>query len=108
MADKKKTTRTWDSYVKEAQQPPFVLEVDDETTITIEAPTGDQVIEGERLYREGGSLVDSLRAVCGDSADDVIALVRQAPAGAMNQLMIDLMDHFGMAEALQGEASSRT
>jgi hypothetical protein len=104
----KKVTRTWDSYVKEASRPPFVLVVDPDTSVTIEAPTGDQVIRMEEMFRTEGSVTDALRLICGDAGEKVIELVREAPAGAMNQLMSDIMDHFNFGEALSGEAPSRT
>jgi hypothetical protein len=109
MADKpKKVTRTWDSYVKEAAQPPFVIVVDDETSITVNAPTGDQIIEGEAMFRADASASDALKVVCGDAADAVLELCRPAPAGAMNQLLTDIMEHFNFGASMSGETPSRT
>lgn len=108
MPKPKKVTRRWDAYVNEAKQPPFELVVDDDKTITITAPTGGQIIDAEKTYREGGGIADAITTVCGDAADDVLKVVRDAPASAMNQLLLDLMDHFKVAEAMQGEVDSRT
>lgn len=86
--------KTWDSYVKEAELPQFELPVDDDTTYYIDAPTGGQVIEAQRLAAVG-DLEAQLRVICGDAADDILPLIKSAPAGAMKEFLTDVMEHFG-------------
>lgn len=103
MSKPNKARRRWDTYVQEAAKPPFELEVDDDTVITIEAPTGGQLIEAQRL-QASGDVEAQLRVICGDKAfPEVFPLIQAAPGGAMTALISDIMKHFGYDV---GEASA--
>ena len=91
---KKPAFKSWDQYVKEASKPPFEIPVDDENTITINEPTGAQVIEAQRLAATG-DVEAQLRCICGEAADEVVPLILGAPAGVMSALVVDIMRHFG-------------
>lgn len=105
MTKQPKTTRTWDQYVKEADHEPFILTVGDDE-IVIKTPTGEQVMEGQRLATTGGTLEDQLKVICGsDVAEQILPLAKAAPAGAINQLVLDIMEHFDISV---GEGPSPT
>lgn len=94
--------KRWDEYVTEAHIEPFQVPVDPNTTYLIEAPTGGAVIRAQELAAEG-NLEEQLRVICGDSADDILPLIKSAPAGVMGAFIEDVMAHFGYDS---GEASA--
>lgn len=95
--------KRWDEYVTEASHPDFEIPVDDERVIHIKAPTGEQVMASQRVITVGGDVEEQLRLICGDAADELLPLVKAAPAGVMNALVEDIMRHFGYDT---GEASA--
>lgn len=96
--------KTWDSYVKEASHPPFELPVSEDKVITIEAPTGGQLMEAQKLAATG-DVEAQLRVICGDASDEVIPLIKQAPGHVMGALITDIMEHFGYSTAGEALAS---
>lgn len=100
-----KKTYKWNEYVKEAEKPPLEIELPDGRTAKVEAPTGEQVAEAQELARVGAGVKDQIKVICGDASDDLLPLMMEAPAGAMNEFFEDVMKHFGMSP---GEATSRT
>lgn len=104
MSKDKKAFKRWDQYVTEASHPDFEIPVDDRV-IRVKAPTGGQVLDMQAAM-ETGSTEDQLRIICGDAADDVLPLVKAAPAGVMGALVTDIAEHFGFATG-ESPASSR-
>jgi hypothetical protein len=99
--------KRWDQYVAEAAHEDFLLPVSDEHTIRVRTPTGGQVIAMQRALAEGGDVEQQLRIICGDAADELLPLVKAAPAQVMNELVTDIMRHFGFDAATDaGEASA--
>lgn len=98
--------KRWDAYVAEASKPPFKIPVSDDRTIEIGAPTGGQVMDLQRAEQRG-DLEEMLRILCGDSADEVLELLRDAPAGVMMALLPDMTKHFGLDAPGELLASSR-
>lgn len=96
--------KTWDQYVKEAEKPPFVLHVSEDRKVEVPVPTGQQVIDAQRLA-ESGDIEKQLRTLCGPAEDEILELVKAAPGGAITALVTDIMAHFGYDV---GEGSSRT
>lgn len=97
--------KRWDEYVAEADHPDFEIPVDDERTIHIKAPTGEQVFAAGKAQADGDA-ESMLRLACGDAADEVLELVKAAPYGAMTALAGDIMRHFGFDTAGESSASS--
>lgn len=91
------TGKRWDQYVQEASKPPFVLQVSNDKTITINTPTAQQVLDSQKITADGGSLADQLRVVCGPAADEVLAVALDAPVPALVALIKDIMAHFDIA-----------
>ncbi|WP_027944028.1 hypothetical protein [Amycolatopsis taiwanensis] len=98
-------TYKYSRYVSEAQKDPFVLELEDGEQISISAPSGAVLLEIE----ESGSSRQRLELLTGDEYDRVYELMRDAPAGALNGLVADMADHFGLSAVPPGgsRASSR-
>ena len=78
--------KRWDQYVEEARHEPFQLPLSEEETITIEAPSGAQLIQWARAYRSQDAEA-MLIVICGEQwprIEQLLAQVRgaDAPAGA--------------------------
>jgi hypothetical protein len=90
------TRKRWDTYVQEATKPPFELEVTEDDVIYVQAPTGGQLIDAQRMAADG-DVEAQLRIICGDAADRVVPLIKGAPGDVMGRLISDIMEHFGYA-----------
>lgn len=86
-------THTWDTYVREAEIDPFVLEVSDDEKLTFDAPSGVALMRIMRGLREG-DLEAILVALTGDRWQRLEQLLGGAGHKAMPALTEDLMDHF--------------
>lgn len=75
----------------------YVLDVDVDTTLSIERPTGDQMFAAEEAMRSGSSK-DVLVALCGDQADEVLKLVGAEDAFVLRKFGEDVQKHFGLGE----------
>ena len=93
----KKSMHKWDSYVREAHVEPFVLEVDENKTISVENPTGVQTLRISQGLRAGDAEV-ILMGLTGDAYQEVRNLLGGAGHKAMASLIEDLMEHFGFYE----------
>ena len=97
MAAQPKTQfKTWDQFVADAQSDPYVLTHPD-GEITIEVPTGMQVIRLARGVRDGDDEA-VLAALTGYAWPKVKGLITTAPHGVVPALTETLMDHFGLYE----------
>jgi len=64
--------------------------------VTVTNPTGGAMFEIDRMQQTGNTNVEEmLRLIAGDAADELLALVRTGPAQAMNEIVQDIMQHFG-------------
>ncbi len=79
----------FDQYRQEAQIDPFVLEVDDERSITIPAPTTDALL---RLEEAGGTR-EKLTLLCGQAGPEVMDLLNDQPMHVMIAFLRDLAAH---------------
>lgn len=98
--DKGTTTYQWDKYVKEAQRPDFVLEVDDKTTIRVANPTGVQIMRVAQGLR-AGDMDLTLMGVAGDSYKAIMDLLGGAGFQALSPLLEDMLDHFDLYEDVE-------
>lgn len=93
-----KRFKTWDTYVKEAKRPPWVMPYGEGKKIVVENPTGGAMLDIAKMQSDGTADVEQmLRLIAGDAADDLLALLRTGPGEAMNAIMADIMQHFGYA-----------
>lgn len=94
------TTRTWDSYVSEADRPDFILKVSDEKEIHISNPTGIQVMRLGEATRSGDP--DAiLAALTGDAWMEIRELIGHAGSKAVDSLLEDLMEHFDLFDEVE-------
>ncbi len=90
-------TYDFDSYLREAQPLPFVLNGPD-GQISIDPPTADVMLR----FEEAPTSRRRLQVLCGDKWDDVFALLRDRPAGVMLKLTVDMIRHFNLGEVPEG------
>lgn len=91
-------TFKFDQYLREADKPPFVLEISEDETIEIPAPDGDTVMAIE----ESRSSRTNLELLAGEHSERVLELVGSAPASVMIGLVQDMSKHFGLFAAAPG------
>jgi hypothetical protein len=94
---KTQQTARWDQYVEEARIEPFRLEVSDDETLVIEAPTGVSLMRIMRGLREG-DLEAILIGLTGEQWPRLEELMGGVGHKAMPKLTEDLMDHFELYE----------
>lgn len=82
-------------YKKKVQGDPFVFDISTDESITINRPSGDQVLDAEAAMRDGDSR-EVIRALCGDVAADVLAVVGPLDAAVLKSFSTDLQEHFGL------------
>ena len=87
----------WDDYAREAEVAPFVLRVSEDETITVQNPTGVQIMRlGQGL--RAGDMELMLIALTGDAHTQVMGLLGKVGHKALPKLIEDLVDHFGLYE----------
>lgn len=96
---KKKTTYSWDVYVKEAEKPPFELEISPDDTLIIECP--DAIALGRLAdAMRGGDLEVALYALVGEHWPRVKKLLSNVGYEALDALLQDLLEHFDLAQEI--------
>ena len=89
--------KSWDQYSSEAKQSPFQLPVSADETIIMEPPTGASLLQWARAYRQG-DMEAMLITLCGEKWQRVEQLLAKAGMKAMENLIIDMMIFFDLAE----------
>ena len=97
--------KSLDQYRKEANISPFVLEVDDNKSITVQPPTGDDILELTNVSIDDA--VGLLQGLCGDSYDEVMEVLGKEPAPVLFAVIMDMMKHFGITDLTNAQAGSR-
>lgn len=84
-----------DRYIAEAKIDPFILEISETESITINAPTADTLVEVTEIPINQTRQIFWL--LCGDEQfDQVWETVRYLPASVLQGLMTDLLRHFNI------------
>ncbi|MGH3097350.1 MAG: hypothetical protein ACRDMV_15305 [Streptosporangiales bacterium] len=99
---KKAKTYSLAQYRAEAFRPPFVLDLGDGEMLTIQQPTTDALLDARGLVDDQGNVSDpraALKALAGDSYDDLMAQIGPEPPGVLAALVRDLNVHFKLGEA---------
>ena len=96
----RKSTHSWDQYVKEAEAEDFILNVDDETTIRVTNPTGIRVMRVAQGMRTG-DLDAILLGLTGEAYEAIKGLLATSGHKALPKLVEDLMDHFDMYDEIE-------
>ncbi|MBX6386108.1 MAG: hypothetical protein IRZ07_24570 [Microbispora sp.] len=89
-----KRRHTLARYRNEAVKAPFELDLDDGRTITIPQPTVDEVLEITGLT----DVRAQLKILAKDQFDELLTAIGDLPASALQVLMEDLMQHFGLGK----------
>ena len=89
-----------DGYRKAAKKEPFILVVDDETEISIKAPSNRASLAASKISEE--DLEGQLRIVFGESYDEVMEAIGDDTAEVLSAILKDVSDHFGVD---QGESN---
>ncbi len=82
-------------YRAEAKGEPFTLFIDDNNTIVISRPTGDQMFDAEEAMRTGTSR-DVIVAIAGDQADALFEALGSEDAAVFLAVVEDMQKHFGL------------
>lgn len=94
---KKPAVKSLAHYRDKVKGEPFVLPIDDEKSITIQRPTGDQVFEAESALREGNSR-EFLLAVSGDAGEELLEAIGGEDFKVVQAISTDIQKHFGLGE----------
>ncbi|MBP2341124.1 hypothetical protein JOF41_007378 [Saccharothrix coeruleofusca] len=85
-------TYRFDQYREDAAIEPYVLEVDEQRSITIPAPSTDTILKLE----ETSSTRERLMLLCGEHADEVFGLLKDESMHVMVRFVMDLAKHYGV------------
>ena len=97
----KKTFKSWDAYVDEAQVDPFEIPVSNDETIVITAPSGAGMLQFNAAARIGDAEA-MLAGITGEKFSEVKKLLsRPGSHKAMDNLIYDMMMHFDLAEEVE-------
>lgn len=99
--------RRWDTYVKEAEKEPFKLYVNSKKTILVKQPTSQQLIDAAEMAGSA-PFAEQLATICGDASEEVLKVAKSAPMGALEKLLEDIMDYFGVGPSAAPEGDTRT
>ena len=88
-------------YRKAAEKSPFVLEVDEETSISVDPPRAKNIIKLSKI--DEGDLEGQLKLIAGDAYDALMEVVADESFDVLEAILKDMMDHFGMD---QGESDA--
>lgn len=88
------STYSLQQYRSEATGEPFVLQVDDDHTITVPRPTTDVVLDIE----EATTSRQILTLLCGDVAEEFFKAIGSEDAVVLNAISKDMKKHFGLGE----------
>lgn len=94
------TRKKWDQYQKEAKHGPFVIELDDADDIVINEPDSEILMDLAEIPQHEVRRI--LRTLTQGEYDRVYELIRHAPVETLNELLKDIMDHFGYDVQLPG------
>lgn len=81
-------------YRAEAKGEPFVLDVDENSSITIPWPT----VETTLAVQDAESEREGLEALCGEQAKKILDLVGDDNYLVLQGLVNDMLKHFGLGE----------
>lgn len=89
-----------DTYIAEAKIDPFILEISDTESITINAPTSEVLVEVTETPLN--QTRDIFYLLCGeDQFERVWEVVRYLPSTVLQSLMVDLLQHFNITSEVR-------
>jgi hypothetical protein len=94
-----------DRYRKEAEIPPFELEIEEGRVISIPCPDGDTVLElSEVPMNEARRMLQILWA---DQYEELIGIVGKDPSPVLPALAADMLKHFKIGALMQAPGGPR-
>lgn len=81
-------------YRAEATREPFVLELDEGSTLTIPQPSVDEILDITGMV----NVRAQLKILAKDQYDDLIKHIGDLPGGLVKPLVRDILDHYGLGE----------
>lgn len=82
-------------YRKEALKPDFELILDADDSILLKAPTVEELLD----LSEMTDVRSQLQVLAKGEYDKLMEILGGEPAGVLNQLMEDVMEHFGLGKS---------
>lgn len=93
-------TRKWDTFVREAARPDYVLDLGDGELLHITNPTGTRLLRIGQALRAGDEYA-MLVGLTGEAFERINKLLETAGHKVITQLAEDLMDHFDIYEDVE-------
>lgn len=84
-------------YRAEAKGEPFVLELDNDESLTIPRPSGEQMMDAEEAIALGSSRA-ILEAICGEKTDALLEAVGSEDYKVLRAVSNDIAKHFSLGE----------
>lgn len=81
-------------YRREANRPPFVLEIDEERTLEIPAPDTNTILDVQGAV----DVRQQVKLLTGDKYGELMDVIGGEQGGVLKQLMRDLSEHFNLGE----------
>jgi len=81
-------------YRREANKPPFPLEIDDERTLEIPAPDTNTILDVQAT----ADVRQQVKLLTGDKYTELMEVIGGEQGGVLKQLMRDLSEHFNLGE----------
>ncbi len=99
-----KGRRKFSEYRREAKPEPFILVDDDGEEIVIDYPDTERLMDISETPQTQPRRM--LAKICGDQFDQVWELVRHEPIEVVSDLVSDIAEHFGLANAQEAPGGS--
>lgn len=81
-------------YRKQANKPPFPLELDEERTLEIPAPSTNALLDAQAT----ADVREQLKLMTGVKYEELLEVIGEEQGGVLKVLLKDLSDHFGLGE----------
>jgi hypothetical protein len=81
-------------YRREATKPPFVLEIDEERSLEIQAPDTNTILDVQAT----ADVRQQVKLLTGDKYAELMEVIGSEQGGVLKVLMRDLSEHFNLGE----------
>jgi hypothetical protein len=85
-----------DKYIAEAEVEPFILEVDEERSITITYPTGETLAQLTETPDHETRRI--MKLLCGDQFEEMWDVISQLPASVLMEIGTEIVKHFRIGQ----------
>lgn len=81
-------------YRRQANKPPFPLDIDEERTLEIAPPTTSAMLD----VQSTDDVREQLKLLAGDKYDELMEVIGEEQGGVLKVLLKDMTAHFGLGE----------